>query len=174
MSEAEAYTDAELIRLTRYETIDRYGISAMHRRQAVIRQALTADLLKDLMRRALQGGAAERGRLKWARALAFVPLAEHGLDEWDLRRAACENAGVPWSFESSVWWWRLWTLYEIADPVGWLIEQSERKEKGWARRVMEMALGRQAAPPEVYRLVKKCRMAARARGEGDEFGISQA
>lgn len=177
-------SDDELFRLTRYETIDRYGIEAMHRRQRVVQERLTAEVLRSAVRRALESGGVNRGWLNWNKVLEYLPFEGHGLDVWDVRWAAEANLGVPSGAISSAWWWRLWAEHEIADPVGWVLAQAEegggrRRKRGWSKRVAQMALGGEALPSVVYQLVKRCRRLREreqrlrqesGREQGDEDG----
>jgi len=159
---APEVSDDELFRLTRYETIDRYGIEAMHRRQRVVQERLTAEVLRSVIRRVLESGGVRRGWLAWDEVLKHLPFEAHGLDVWDVRWAAEANSGVPSGAISSAWWWRLWAEHEIADPVGWVLAQAEqgggrRRKRGWAKRLAQMALGGEVLPAMVYQLVKRCR-----------------
>lgn len=163
--EIKQVDDLELVRLTRYETIDRYGISPMHYRAQVIReQVLTAETLKALIRRVLEmpDGTA-KGRIRWTALLPLVPVQPHGLDEWDVRWAAEENLRTEENrFEApnGVWWWRLRTVYDIPDPAAWVVEQWQQREKGWAKRLLEMAYGEgQTKYPAAaaHQLVSRCR-----------------
>lgn len=144
--EVEQVDDLELVRLTRYETIDRYGVQAMHyRAQVICDRVLTADVLKHIIAQMLDDQETlKKGRLMWQKSLQLVPLQPHGLDEWDVRWAAEENLRAEENrFEASsgVWWWRLRVLYDIPDPAAWVVEQAERHERGWGRRVAELAWG---------------------------------
>lgn len=159
---APEVSDDELFCLTRYETIDRYGIEAMHRRQRVVQERLTAEVLRSVMRRVLESGGVHRGRVVWDKVLEHLPFEAHGLDVWDVRWAAEANVGVPSGAISSAWWWRLWAEHGIADPVGWVLAQAEkgvdrRRRRGWAKRLAQMALGGEVPPSTVYRLVERCR-----------------
>lgn len=159
---APEVSDDELFRLTRYETINRCGIEAMQRRQRVVQDRLTAEVLRSAVRRALESGGVNRGWLNWNKVLEYLPFEGHGLDVWDVRWAAEANSGVPSGAISSVWWWRLWAEHGIADPVGWVLAQAEegggrRRKRGWSKRVAQMALGGEALPSVVYQLVKRCR-----------------
>jgi len=171
---APEVSDDELFRLTRYETIDRYGIEAMHRRQRVVQERLTAEVLRSVIRRALESGGVNRGWLNWNKVLEYLPFEAHGLDVWDVRWAAEANVGVPSGAISSAWWWRLWAEHEIADPVGWVLAQAEvgeggRRKRGWLKRVGQMALGGEVPPATVYRLLERCRR-LREQEQGDEDG----
>ena len=137
----------------------------MHYRAQVIReQVLTAEVLKRMIAPLLEmpEGTAN-GRIRWAALLPLVPVQPHGLDEWDVRWAAEENLRTEenrFEVPSSVWWWRLRTIYDIPDPVAWVVEQGEQRGKDWGRRVLEMAFGEKGKTMKialVYQLVKRCR-----------------
>lgn len=168
--ELKQVDDLELVRMTRYETLDRYGVLPMHYRAQVIReQVLTADVLADMIRQALdmpEGVGVRRGHLLWEALLPLVPLQPHGLDVWDVRWAAEEALRTEenrFESQSGVWWWRLRVVHGIEDPVVWVVEQAEKRrprERGWARRLVEMAFGEAGKTrPAVtaYQLVKRCR-----------------
>jgi len=175
--EVKQVEDLELVRMTRYEVLDRYGVSAMHYRAQVIwEQVLTAEALKGMIAKALEAPEGVRkGRLVWEALLPLVPLQPHGLDRWDVQRAAAEVLRTEeqrYEPPSGVWWWRLRVVHGISDPTAWVVEQAEKGEKGWARRVGEMAFGREAPVALVYQLVKRCRQLLerrekRSRDEGD-------
>lgn len=159
---APEVSDDELFRLTRYETINRYGIEAMQRRRRVVQERLTAEVLRSVIRRVLESGGVRRGWLAWDKVIKHLPFEAHGLDVWDVRWAAEANVGVPYEAISSAWWWRLWAEHGIADPVGWVLAQAEegeggRRKRGWLKRVGQMALGGEVPPATVYRLLERCR-----------------
>jgi hypothetical protein len=168
--EVKQVEDLDLVRMTRYEVLDRYGVSAMHYRAQVIReQVLTAEVLKGMIAKALEmPEGVKKGRLVWEALLPLVPLQPHGLDRWDVQWAAEEVLRTEeqrYEPPSGVWWWRLRVVHGIADPVAWVVEQAEKREKGWARRVGEMALGREAPVALVYLLVKRCQEFLKRREE---------
>lgn len=166
--EVKQVDDLDLVRMTRYETIDRYGVSSMLYREQVIReQVLTAEVLSDLIRRALETpGGVRKGRLVWETLLPLVPLQPHGLDVWDVRWAAegvLRTEEQRYEPPSDVWWWRLRVVHGIADPVAWVVEQAEShrpRERGWWRRLLEMAFGEAGKGKKIavaYQLVGRCR-----------------
>ncbi len=180
--EVKQVDDLDLVRMTRHETIDRYGVSPMLYRAQVIReQVLTAKALSDLIRRALEmpeGVGVRKGRLIWEALLPLVPLQPHGLDVWDVRWAAEEVLRTEeqrYEPPSGAWWWRLRVVHGIADPVAWVAEQAEKRERGWARRLLAMAYGEAGKNKkyvEAYLLVKRCREFL-ARREKREQGGAQ-
>ena len=123
-----------------------------------------ASLSDKIIRRVLEmpEGTAN-GHIRWAALLPLVPVQPHGLDEWDVRWAAEENLRTEENrFEppSGVWWWRLRTVYDIPDPVAWVVEQDKRRGSGWGRRVLEMAFGEKGKTlplGRVYQFAARCR-----------------
>lgn len=154
--------ELDLVRMTRYEVLERYGILEMHYRAKLIRErVLPPEVLKQLIAQVLaMPEGVKNGRLVWEALLPLVPLEGHQLDRYDVRNAALETLrpeAQRFTLESSAWWWRLRTVHDIADPVAWVVEQKARREKGWARRVMAMALGRADLPlRRAYQLVAAC------------------
>ncbi len=169
--------DSELIRLTRSEAIERYGVAAVHLRAQAIQRILTLDVLRTIIARALQeGNAIERGRVRWERVLPFVPgeYGLTGLDKWDLRWAAESAAkNIPYAAKSSAWWWRLWAIHGIEDPIAWIVEQHGGEEKhkrgprGWAARIAQMALADDSATALAYHVLRRCRRILKRREQGD-------
>jgi len=166
--EVKQVENLDLVRMTRYEVLDRYGVSAMHYRAQVIReQVLTAEALKGMIAEALEAPeVVKKGRLVWEALLPLVPLQPHGLDRWDVQWAAEEVLRTEeqrYEPPSGVWWWRLRVVHGIADPVMWVVEQAERHrphERGWSRRLLEMVFGeagKNKKPAALYSLVKRCR-----------------
>jgi hypothetical protein len=155
--------DLALVRMTRGEVLDRYGVSAMHWREKVIcEQVLTAEVLKGMFRRLLEMPEGVRnGLLVWELLLPLVPLQPHGLDVWDVRWAARDvffpgDGAAP----SAGWWWRLRVVHDIPDPVAWIAEMAERREPGWRQRVAEMCWGeaeKTAKIGRVSQLAQQCR-----------------
>jgi len=157
--------DLALVRMTRYEVLDRYGTLAMHWRQKVIAgQVLTAEVLKGMFRRLLEmPEGVVRGRVVWELLLPLVPLRPHGLEALDVRIAARDVLCSPGDISepSGAWWWRLRVVYDIPDPAAWVVEMAEKRERGWARRLAEMCWGeagkKKSSRVDAYRLVRQCR-----------------
>ncbi len=110
--ELKQVDDLDLVRMTRYEVLDRYGVLPMHYRAQVIReQVLTPEVLKDMIAKVLaMPEGVKKGRLVWEALLPLVPLQPHGLDRFDVQNAAMETLRREeqrFEFESSAWWWRL-------------------------------------------------------------------
>lgn len=171
--EVKQVDDLDLVRMTRCEVLDKYGVSAMHYRERVIcEQALPAEVLAKVLRRALElPECVRKGRLVWEKILPLLPFQPHGLDRWDLRWAAEENLRTEeqvYEVSGGVWWWWLRVAHGIADPTAWVVEQAEKRERGWARRLLEMAFGeaeKQRPPGVAYQLVKRCRRYLERRKE---------
>ena len=177
--EVKQVEDLDLVRMTRYEVLDRYGVSAMHYRAQVIReQVLTAEALKGMIAEALEmPEGVKKGRLVWEALLPLVPLQPHGLDRWDVQWAAAEVLRTEeqrYEPSGGVWWWRLRVVHGIADPVMWVVEQAERHrpyERGWSRRLLEMVFGeagKNKKPAEFYLLVKRCRQLLERREKREQ------
>jgi hypothetical protein len=170
--------DPALVRMTRGEVLDRYGVSAMHWRQKVIAgQVLTAEVLTGMFRRLLEmPGGVRKGRLAWELLLPLVPLQPHGLDVWDVRWAAREVFCPGETAEPSAgWWWRLRVVYDIPDPVAWIAQMAERREPGWRQRLAEMGWGeaeKTAKLGRVSQLAQQCRKDVERRLNRDDGGES--
>ncbi|MDT8899476.1 hypothetical protein QYE77_14520 [Thermanaerothrix sp. 4228-RoL] len=169
--ELKQVDDLDLVRMTRYEVLDRYGVLPMHYRAQVIReQVLTPEVLKDMIAKVLaMPEGVKRGRLVWEALLPLVPLQPHGLDRFDVQNAAMETLRREeqrFEFESSAWWWRLRVVHGIEDPTAWVVEQRTNRAKGWARRVLAMAFGDAGLSlMRAYQLAAKCEQAlARRKG----------
>ncbi len=167
--ELKQVDDLDLVRMTRYEVLDRYGVLPMHYRAQVIReQVLTPEVLKDMIAKVLaMPEGVKKGRLVWEALLPLVPLQPHGLDRFDVQNAAMETLRREeqrFEFESSAWWWRLRCVHGIEDPTAWIAAQKARGERGWGRRVLTMAFGRTDLPlVNAYRLAAKCERALQER-----------
>jgi len=157
--------DLDLVRMTRDEVLERYGTLAIYwRRRVITEQVLTAEVLKDMFRRLLEmPEGVVRGRVVWEMLLPLVPRQPHGLDAMDVRIAALNVLCPPGEISEppGAWWWRLRVLYDIPDPVAWVVEMAEKRERGWARRLAEMCWGEageeKSSLVAVYWLVRKCR-----------------
>ncbi|GAP12230.1 hypothetical protein BECAL_03434 [Bellilinea caldifistulae] len=162
-ADGETWDGEELVRMSRYDTLRRYDALAMHYRAKVIReQVLPPEVCKGMIARLLtMPGGVRGGRLVWDALLPLVPPGGYDFDRFDVQNAVMENlrtAEQRYEFDSSAWWWRLRVLYDIPDPAVWVVEQAERKEKGWSRRLLKIAFGDASLNlMKVYQLVKKCK-----------------